>query len=160
MQDSFGNYLCQKMIMTCSINQLDDLLEILASNMPHICLNNHGTRAVQSIIARISEEEALIKKFVASINVNLNQILDDHGNHVIQNCISSFKWNTEPLYEVITQNCVQIASNKHGCCVLQRCLENGSLDQRQKLSDIIITNIDYLIKDPFGNYVIQYTFDL
>ena len=160
MQDSFGNYLCQKMIQTCSEAQLARLFEVLTPQMPVICLNNHGTRAVQSIIERITGSEALITKFISIIQVNLGQILDDHGNHVIQNCISSFKWNTEPLYEVITENCLQIASNKHGCCVLQRCLENGTLDQRQKLSDIIIESIDYLIKDPFGNYVVQYTFQL
>lgn len=34
------------------------------------------------------------------------------------------------------------------------------MDWKLKISNIIIHNINYLIKDPYGNYVVQYTFEL
>lgn len=61
---------------------------------------------------------------------------------------------------MIRDNCLTIATHKHGCCVLQRCLEKGSLEQKNALAEIIINNITTLIKDPFGNYLVQNIFEL
>lgn len=51
--------------------------------------------------------------------------------------------------------CDQIGSDKHGCCVMQRCLEKGLLKQKFALADVIISRIHYLIEDPYGNYLVQ-----
>ena len=53
------------------------------------------------------------------------------------------------------QNCVEIGSHKHGCCVMQRCLEKGLLMQKLQLADVIIAYLPSLIEDPFGNYLVQ-----
>lgn len=45
--------------------------------------------------------------------------------------------------------------HKHGCCVMQRCLEKGSRDQKLRLSYFIIENLHNLIEDPYGNYLVQ-----
>lgn len=51
--------------------------------------------------------------------------------------------------------CDQIGSDKHGCCVMQRCLEKGLSSQKLALADIIIQRIHLLIEDPYGNYLVQ-----
>jgi len=51
--------------------------------------------------------------------------------------------------------CDQIGSDKHGCCVMQRCLEKGLLVQKLALADVIVRRIHVLIEDPFGNYLVQ-----
>lgn len=51
--------------------------------------------------------------------------------------------------------CDQIGSDKHGCCVMQRCLEKGLVSQKLALSQVIISRIHFLIEDPFGNYLVQ-----
>ena len=38
---------------------------------------------------------------------------------------------------------------------MQRCLEHGTRVQKLQLADAIIENIDQLIEDPFGNYLVQ-----
>lgn len=49
----------------------------------------------------------------------------------------------------------QIGSHKHGCCVMQRCLEKGREAQKLALADVIIASLQNLIQDPFGNYLVQ-----
>jgi pumilio RNA-binding family len=53
------------------------------------------------------------------------------------------------------RKCKQIGMHKHGCCVMQRCLEKGALQQKLALADVIIENLAELIEDPYGNYLVQ-----
>ncbi|KZV62878.1 ARM repeat-containing protein [Peniophora sp. CONT] len=66
-------------------------------------------------------------------------IKDLNGNHVIQKCLNKlapednqFIYNT-----VATYSCVEVATHRHGCCILQRCVDHASEHER----------------DPYGNYV-------
>ena len=52
------------------------------------------------------------------------------------------------------QNCVEIGMHKHGCCVMQRCLEKGTQAQKLELANYIIEHMDHLIEDPYGNYLV------
>lgn len=45
---------------------------------------------------------------------------------------------------------------RHGCCVVQRCLDNAPEKYHDMMLDAIVSSAVKLICDPFGNYVIQY----
>jgi len=47
-----------------------------------------------------------------------------------------------------------------GCCVLQRCIDHASGEQKAWLIRQISDNAYQLVQDPFGNYVVQYILDL
>lgn len=55
---------------------------------------------------------------------------------------------------------MDVATHRHGCCVIQRCIDHASEDQRAYLTDEIARNAFSLVTDPFGNYVVQYVLDL
>jgi hypothetical protein len=38
---------------------------------------------------------------------------------------------------------------------MQRCLEKGTRSQKLELANFIIQNIEFLIEDPYGNYLVQ-----
>lgn len=50
-------------------------------------------------------------------------------------------------------NCVEVATHRHGCCVLQRCIDHASDHQRIQLVNEITYNALTLVQDPYGNYV-------
>jgi len=52
-------------------------------------------------------------------------------------------------------NIIAIGKHKHGCCVMQRCLEKGTWNQKISLADFIVQEMDSLIEDPYGNYLVQ-----
>lgn len=62
---------------------------------------------------------------------------------------------TQFIFNACMAYCDQIGSDKHGCCVMQRCLEKGLVSQKLALSDAIISRIHFLIEDPYGNYLVQ-----
>lgn len=45
---------------------------------------------------------------------------------------------------------------RHGCCVVQRCLDSAPKKYRDMMLDAIVNSAVMLIRDPFGNYVIQF----
>lgn len=53
-----------------------------------------------------------------------------------------------------------VGTHRHGCCVLQRCIDHASGVQKGNLIAAIISNAFSLVQDPFGNYVLQYIVDL
>jgi hypothetical protein len=95
-----------------------------------------------------------------------------HGNHVIQAFLMLFKSAdhatdsgtfestlseiyTKFIFQACMDYCIQIGMHKHGCCVMQRCLEMGTRTQQLELANHIIHHMDYLIEDPYGNYLVQ-----
>lgn len=57
------------------------------------------------------------------------------------------------IYNAVAQNCVEVATHRHGCCVLQRCVDHASDHQRVQLVQEITYNALTLVQDPYGNYV-------
>lgn len=60
------------------------------------------------------------------------------------------------IYDAVGNNCVAVGTHRHGCCVLQRCIDHASGEQRARLIAQITANAFALVQDPFGNYVVQY----
>jgi len=53
-----------------------------------------------------------------------------------------------------------VGTHRHGCCVLQRCIDHASDTQKAQLVAQITECAFPLVQDPFGNYVVQYILDL
>ena len=64
------------------------------------------------------------------------------------------------IFDAVGKNCVVVGTHRHGCCVLQRCIDHASGHQKAQLISQITENSYSLVQDPFGNYVLQYIVDL
>lgn len=157
--DPFGNYLIQKLIKYCSTENLNLMLEILKSNLFQISINQHGTRALQKIIENLTSDYQLdllvggLKPFIIELIKDLN------GNHVIQKILNKFKpIQCQFIYDSILGDLITVATHKHGCCVLQKCLNHVTAKQLNGFVNEILSdrNFNKLINDQFGNYVLQY----
>lgn len=98
-------------------------------------------------------------------------IKDLNGNHVIQKCLNKLapednqvrslkqcartvsECAVQFIYNAVAANCVEVATHRHGCCVLQRCIDHASDQQRIQLVNEITYNALTLVQDPYGNYV-------
>ncbi|EGW32558.1 uncharacterized protein SPAPADRAFT_67158 [Spathaspora passalidarum NRRL Y-27907] len=157
--DPFGNYLIQKLIIYCNEANLNLLLEILQENLFQISISQHGTRALQKIIDNLNNSyqlELLIKGLKPYI---IDLIKDLNGNHVIQKILNKYQpQDCQFIYDSIIDDLYIVATHKHGCCVLQKCLNHVTPAQLQQFSAAILRfdNFKLLINDQFGNYVLQY----
>lgn len=157
--DPFGNYLIQKLINYCSEANLNLILEILQYNLFQISINQHGTRALQKIIDNLNNnlQLSLLIKGLKPYIIEL--IKDLNGNHVIQKILNKYPpKDCQFIYDSIISDLHIVATHKHGCCVLQKCLNHVTSIQLNQFSMEILkfNNFELLINDQFGNYVLQY----
>lgn len=160
MLDPFGNYLCQKLIEKCTVEQRIALIGDVSSHLVKISKNIHGTRAVQKTIELITHPQE-IKYVREALKGNVVSLIQDlNGNHVIQKCINKLEPNDNQfIYDAVARHCVQVSTHRHGCCVMQRCIDHASSQQKFMLIEEIINNALVLVQDAFGNYVVQYILD-
>lgn len=177
MTNQFGNYLCQKMIEVSDNEQVTMILNSVLSRCVEVSYNVHGTRVIQTLVEIMSQRHlSMHNQLLSLIEQMKDHVLDlathTHGNHVIQAFLVSFKSSDRPsdidqpgseqralytqfIFESCMTYCKEIGSHKHGCCVMQRCLEKGRMSQKLDLADVIIQKLSSLIEDPYGNYLVQ-----
>ncbi|CUM55388.1 uncharacterized protein AC631_03255 [Debaryomyces fabryi] len=157
--DPFGNYLVQKLIDYCDDSNLNLILEILQYNLFQISINQHGTRALQKIINSLNNDYQL-SLLISGLSPFIIELIKDlNGNHVIQKILNKYSpENCQFIYDSIINDLFVVATHKHGCCVLQKCLNHVNSMQLVQFSQKILMFDTFrkLTNDQFGNYVLQY----
>lgn len=159
--DPFGNYLCQKLLEYSDNDQRTALISQAAPAMVPIALNQHGTRALQKMVEYVSTPEQIDIIVMALRDRVVELVQDLNGNHVVQKCLNKLgPENSQFIFDAVGHHCVIVGTHRHGCCVLQRCIDHAKGTQRAQLISAITSNAFSLVQDPFGNYVVQYILDL
>lgn len=161
MTDPFGNYLCQKLLENTDDAQRTVLIQNAMPAMTKIAVNQHGTRALQKMIEFISTAEQ-IQMIIQALRYDVVPLIQDlNGNHVIQKCLNHLSpHDAQFIFDAVGANCIAVGTHRHGCCVLQRCIDHATGMQKGALVDQVIKHAFSLVQDPFGNYVVQYILDL
>ncbi|EXJ92260.1 hypothetical protein A1O3_00810 [Capronia epimyces CBS 606.96] len=161
MTDPFGNYLCQKLFEYCNEEQRTTLINTAAPALTTIALNQHGTRALQKMIEFVRTPEQVDTIIQALSGRVVDLVQDLNGNHVVQKCLTRLgAERSQFIYDAVGKYCVVVGTHRHGCCVLQRCIDHAQGFQRAQLIARITHCAFDLVQDPFGNYVVQYILDL
>jgi len=107
----------------------------------------HGTRAIQTLVEVLGKHPVALQNEILAVASEMSQCIFDlvtnsNGSHVIQEFLLTFKASDKPddadkpgsenfamytqfIFNACMAYCDQIGSDKHGCCVMQRCLEKG-----------------------------------
>lgn len=123
--------------------------------------NPHGTRVIQKIIECINSK-GLLDYFTKVFRPCVVGLMKDiNGNHIIIKFINVIKYpNNQFVYDVIINQFLDLSTDKHGCCVIQKCIDCATSSQKQMLIKKIVENTYTLMCDAYGNYVMQYIINL
>ena len=133
VKDPFGNYLIQKLCKTLDDQQIKMILEKMAPTILDIGANSHGTRVIQQIINYLNTKELLdyfleiIKPYTISLLKELN------GTHIIQKLLETHPECGKSINKIIVENCSNLATHRHECCVLQKFLDSPYIDLKNNL---------------------------
>ena len=161
--DSFGNYLIQKLLEYISSDLISEFfINIICPSFMEISLNPHGSRVIQKLLDRIYNNSNLMKIFnECLLNSMLEIFLNQSSTHIIIKYISLIKYpNNQIIYKYIVDNIYYIATHKHSCCTLQKCLEEGNNSQRKEVLMSLANISTELFADQYGNYAIQFALSL
>lgn len=188
MVDPFGNYLFQKLLERVSATKRLAIIRRVSSNLVAAALNLHGTRSVQKVVEVCAMSAEVVDDdddddddtdsergpaTVGRRTVNLPDIIvdalkddavrlciDSNGNHVIQRALQYMKPEyNQFVFDAVCQECTTVGTHRHGCCVLQRCLDAANKQQKAEVIAQVEKQAMKLMQDPYGNYVVQYVLD-
>ncbi|KAF3546556.1 hypothetical protein DY000_02001247 [Brassica cretica] len=164
MVDPFGNYLVQKLLEVCSQDQRMQIVHSITRKqgvLIKISCDMHGTRVVQKMVETVKRQEEVSMIMSALKHGVVTLIKSVNGNHVVQRCLQYLLPHCEKfLFEVVITHCAELATDQHGCCVLQKCIGYSKGEQKYNLVAEIASNALLLSQHPFGNYVLQYVLEL
>ncbi len=157
--DQFGNYFIQKVIEHLKIEQISELLyKKISNHFRSLCFNQHGTRVIQKIFERIINDDNLLNYYTLLLNPNLNDfIIDGNATHIIIKYVSLVPSpKNDFIIQFLSGNIFELATKKHSCCALQKCIELANQKQKKFLFLSVANKSFGLFTDQFGNYVVQY----
>mmetsp|Transcript_12995 Transcript_12995/g.30355 ORF Transcript_12995/g.30355 Transcript_12995/m.30355 type:complete len:943 (+) Transcript_12995:416-3244(+) len=178
MVDPFGNYLFQKILEKITAEERVMLVKNVSTRLVNASLNLHGTRSVQKIVelCTIDEKNArsptgkndgdaeetaadVLTKALTPAAARL--CIDSHGNHVIQRILLKLGHkHSKFVFDAVAESVGDVARHRHGCCVIQRCLDSHPGPARSNLVRRIVDKSLELMQDAYGNYVVQYVLDV
>ena len=158
--DPFGNYFFQLIVDILNFENINSFLDLTQKYFSDICNSPHGTRVIQKLIDKVSPIPLLMNKLIYNLcSKDLGIIFKSpYGNHVIQKFLitANLPEYLSFIYNYTFNNFLEIAMTKHGVCVIQKCVTVGDEKQRLNIYNLIIKDFDKIIKDQFGNYLVQY----
>lgn len=170
MVDPFGNYLFQKILEKVAPEERVMLVKNVSTRLVNASLNLHGTRSVQKIVEVCAQdeqdgfnpEESAATILTASLAPAAARLcIDSHGNHVIQRILLRLSAkHSKFVFDAVAASVGDVARHRHGCCVIQRCLDSPHSDSRANLVHRIVEKCLELMQDAYGNYVVQYVLDV
>jgi hypothetical protein len=175
MVDPFGNYLFQKILEKITAEERVMLVKSVSTRLVNASLNLHGTRSVQKIVDLCSIDEEMAppkkddKESESAADILTRSLapaaarlcIDSHGNHVIQRILLKLgHTHAKFVFDAVAESVGDVARHRHGCCVIQRCLDSPPGPSRAHLVRRIVDKALELMQDAYGNYVVQYVLDV
>ncbi len=164
MVDPFGNYLFQKLLEKVSPEERLLLLQTVRHRLVNASLNLHGTRSVQKIVelCSVGKDFMAVRVLIKALAPAAARLcIDSHGNHVIQRILLKLPHvHSKFVFDAVASSVGDVARHRHGCCVIQRCLDSPPSPSRTHLVSCIVNKALELMQDAYGNYVVQYVLDV
>jgi len=162
MTDPFGNYLFQKVLEKITREERLTLVQTVSPRLVNASLNLHGTRSVQKVVEVCSDDDAQSECIAFALAQAAARLcIDSNGNHVVQRVLQKFSHcHASFVFEAVAVAVGDVARHRHGCCVIQRCLDSPVSPARSNLVGKIVENALDLMQDAYGNYVVQYVLDV
>ncbi|ODV96482.1 hypothetical protein PACTADRAFT_2775 [Pachysolen tannophilus NRRL Y-2460] len=171
MVSRFGNFLIQRCFDYCTEKQIEKLLYEILGNVVLLSMDRYGCHVVQKAIdytvsMKMSKLYMLIvEELVEDIS---ETIICNNSTRVWQR-IFEIRWSTinkgesTPFVNIIEKinlslkdKWCEIAMSPNGCLIVQKLFENYSkYDQIQCINELL-QNLNLLIKNQSGNWVIQH----
>ena len=162
MKHKFGNYFIQEIIKDAKYPQIKLILDLISQNFVEISESNSGTHVLQALLDKVNNFE-LRNIVIKSIeNKELEMSFNNNATYVFQKIIEKIpdyeRLNTN---EIIINNIINLALDSDCVFIVEKFISSITIkENKEKIKDIICQNCIQLATSPFGNYLIQYLFQV
>eukprot|EP00871_Galdieria_phlegrea_P004774 jgi/Galph1/5298/GphlegSOOS_G3915.1 len=168
IRDQNGNHVIQKCIELVEPESVVFIIDAVKGQAVILAEHAYGCRVVQRILEHSpwEQKKEILQEIMASAR---DLVRDQYGNYVIQHIVErGDEVNKSHIMKVVLNEVVAFAQHKFASNVVERCLQYGSPVQRIEFIEVLLRGDDSLdnfplntlVKDQFGNYVVQRILDV
>ncbi|KAH9900399.1 armadillo-type protein [Xylariomycetidae sp. FL2044] len=164
VKDQNGNHVVQKIIQMAPGLCIPFIMDALHNQIEALASHNYGCRVIQRILECGTDAEK--KSLMVDLHAcSARLITDQYGNYVMQHVVT--RGGSEDklkLIQLVTGRAYYLSKHKFASNVVEKCIESGTSAERRAIRYQLTTTQNSsdgnaqllnLIKDQYGNYVIQ-----
>ncbi|KAL8995059.1 MAG: hypothetical protein Q9169_005128 [Polycauliona sp. 2 TL-2023] len=162
VKDQNGNHVVQKAIERIPAEHIQFIVNAFTGQVCELSKHAYGCRVIQRMLEHCVEptRTAVLQELHGCQS---QLITDQYGNYVTQHVIEHGREEDRAAIITLVISAIIIYSkHKFASNVVERCIRFGTAEQRNKILDVFTavnekgdSNLQYLIRDQYCNYVIQ-----
>ncbi|XP_038891883.1 pumilio homolog 4 isoform X2 [Benincasa hispida] len=162
VRDQNGNHVIQKCIECIPQYRIQFIISAFYGQVLALSTHPYGCRVIQRVLEHcddLNTQQIIMDEIMQSVCL-LSQ--DQYGNYVIQHVLEFGKpHERSAIISKLAGQIIKMSQQKFASNVVEKCLTFGSPEERQLLINEILGSTDEneplqaMMKDPFGNYVVQ-----
>ncbi|KAK3709564.1 mRNA binding protein puf3 [Vermiconidia calcicola] len=169
VKDQNGNHVIQKAIERCPPSTIEFIIGAFQGQVQHLSIHPYGCRVIQRCLERCdSPSKAMIMaELVDGIQ---SMISDQYGNYVVQHVVEHDDGEgRRRVLDIVSRGLEAYSKHKFASNVVEKCLEKADDYWRRSVVFAIANGNQRrgegegvfvsMIKDSYGNYVIQKLLD-
>ncbi|XP_073148011.1 pumilio homolog 12-like [Henckelia pumila] len=165
MLNRSGSDLLRKLYKECDEEQMTQLVSSVTDDLcllMTVCLDSQGSESMQEFLGFLTPKQVVhMISFFTYIMIPLAN--DQFGSRVIRQYLEMFPApavETEPIVDVMAENCLELAYDKYGSDLLQHILSKATILSSKGIVSKIISKSYSLSTDEFGHQVMLHVIGL
>ena len=158
----YGNYFIQELFQKMNNDLIQLTIDLISSEFVNISKSPCGTHCLQKLLNFINNSEMEISIIKAIKYKEKEMAFDENATYVLQKIITIIPDKKRVrLNNLIINNAKELSLNANSVFVLKKFISTNTIEEnRIKIIDIIIKYFTVISQNPYGNYVIQYLFEV
>ncbi|KAI1265148.1 ARM repeat-containing protein [Xylariaceae sp. FL1019] len=161
-KDTNGNHVIQKIVELVPRLCVPFIMETIRGEVYAWATHSFACRIIQRLMERGDEGE--VRTLMNDLHAHAPRlVVDQYGNYVIQHIIEKGKpEDRAKIIRYVIQKLVLLSKHKYASNVVEKCIKFGTVEDKRTFLTILTTNpeeeptiLQMMMKDQFGNYVIQ-----
>ncbi|XP_016511878.2 pumilio homolog 4-like [Nicotiana tabacum] len=166
VRDQNGNHVIQKCIEHVPQDRIHFIVASFFGQVVSLSTHPYGCRVIQRVLEHCNDsktQKIIMDEIMQAVGT---LVLDQYGNYVIQHVLQHGKPHERSvIIDKLTGQIVKMSQHKYASNVVEKCLIFATPEERQLLVNEMLGStqenepLQAMMKDPFGNYVVQKVFE-
>jgi len=176
IRDQNGNHVIQKCVeLSSGKHDMVYIIDAMNGSLIELATHSYGCRVVQRLLehAPLDLKRPITREILMRVS---DLLLDQYGNYVIQHVVEhGIDAERSIVVDALLNQVPKFSQHKYASNVIERCLQFGDKFQRRALIEELLragsgssssANVGFmcplheLVRDQFGNYVVQRVLDV
>lgn len=159
ISDQNGNHVIQKCIECVPEDHIPFVIEDILQKIYPLCTHQYGCRVIQRVLEHCHNPATQSAVMDEIVERAFDLTEDKFGNYVVQHVLEHGRpEERSSIIQKLSGQVVNLSQQKYASNVVEKCLSFGTPDEREGLIREIVSSgqtFQGLMKDQFGNYVVQ-----